>query len=218
MSMLRAEIDDQHRRPQAIRAGLEIVPSDKQEPVYHSPAEQAVADLLLALGADPSREGLRETPRRVAAALAAMITPVPFEMTTFSNDEAYDELITVCDIPFHSLCEHHMLPFIGVAHVGYIPGKKLVGLSKIARAVVHFASGLQVQERMTSQIAQCLNDHLAPKGVGVVLQAEHLCMSLRGVSANGTKTVTSALFGAIRDDARTRQEFFTMAGIGGQAR
>jgi GTP cyclohydrolase I len=218
MSMLKAEIANQLHTPQAIRAGVEIVPSDHQEPVYHSPAEQAVADLLRALGADPSREGLRETPRRVAAALAAMITPTPFDMTTFSNDEAYDELITVCDIPFHSLCEHHMLPFIGVAQVGYIPSAKLVGLSKIARVVKHHASGLQVQERMTSQIAKALDDHLAPKGVGVVLQAEHLCMSLRGVSTNGTKTVTSALLGAVRDDDRTRQEFFALAGIGGQPR
>jgi GTP cyclohydrolase IA len=216
MSMLRTEIAGQRPTPQAVRASLEIVPSG--QPVYHSAAEQAVADLLRALGVDPSRDGLRETPRRVAAALTSMVTPTPFDMTTFPNDEAYEELITVCDIPFHSLCEHHMLPFIGVAHVGYIPGKELVGLSKIARAVVHYASGLQVQERMTSQIAKCLNDHLAPKGVGVVLQAEHLCMSLRGVSTNGTKTVTSALHGAVRDDARTRQEFFTLAGIGGQTR
>lgn len=216
MSLLSAEIAAQQHTPHAARAGLEIVQS--AEPVYHSAAEQAVADLLRALGVDPSREGLRETPRRVAAALATMVTPTAFDMTTFSNDEGYDQLITVCDIPFHSLCEHHMLPFIGVAHVGYIPDKELVGLSKIARAVIHYASGLQVQERMTSQIAKCLNDHLAPNGVGVVLQAEHLCMSLRGVSTNGTKTVTSALHGAVRDDARTRQEFFTLTGIGGQPR
>jgi GTP cyclohydrolase I len=132
--------------------------------------------------------------------------------TTFPNDEGYDELVLVRDIPFHSLCEHHLLPFSGVAHVGYLPADRIVGLSKLARVVDHFARGLQVQERLTKQIGDWLDDELAPKGVGVVLEAEHLCMSLRGVQADGSRTVTSSLHGLIRDDARTRSEFLDLTG------
>ena len=113
-------------------------------------------------------------------------------------------------IPFHSLCEHHLLPFVGVAHVGYLPGERIIGLSKLARVVELFARDLQVQERLTSQVAGWLDEHLVPKGVGVVLEAEHLCMSLRGVQAPGARTVTSALHGLVRDDPRTRQEFLTL--------
>ena len=138
-------------------------------------AQRAAADLLLALGADLSDEGLRETPRRMAAAYAELLTPQPFHQTTFPND-GYDELVLVRSIPFHSLCMHHLLPFHGVAHIGYLPGERILGLSKFSRVVELFARDLQVQERMTKQIADWLQQRLAPKGVGVVLEAEHLCM------------------------------------------
>ena len=174
-------------------------------------AERAVADLLRALGKDPTTEHLTDTPRRVAESLTELITPREFDLTTFPNDEGYDELVLARDIPMQSLCEHHMLPFRGVAHVGYLPGPRLLGLSKLARVVELFARDLQVQERLTTQVAGWLQEHLAPKGVGVVIEAEHLCMSLRGVQATGSRTVTSAVHGLIRDDARSRQEFFTLA-------
>jgi GTP cyclohydrolase I len=174
--------------------------------------ETAVVGLLAALGADAAAEGLRDTPRRVAKAYRELLSPRPFTFTTFPNEEGYDELVLVADIPFASLCEHHLLPFTGVAHVGYVPGERLVGLSKLPRAVEHFARRLQVQERLTMQIADLLGDRLRPRGVGVVLSAEHSCMALRGVRAPGTRTVTSALQGLLRDDPRTRQEFLALAG------
>lgn len=176
-------------------------------------AESAVADLLVALGHNPEDANLRDTPRRVAAAYAELLTPRPFSLTTFPNDEGYDELVVARDIPFHSLCEHHMLLFKGVAHVGYLPGDRILGLSKLARVVELFARGLQVQERMTKQIADCLQEQLAPRGVGVVLEAEHLCMSMRGVESPGSSTVTSALHGVLRQDARSRAEFFALTGV-----
>jgi GTP cyclohydrolase I len=174
--------------------------------------ERAARDLLEALGADLTDESLSETPRRMAAAYAEMLTPEPFQATTFPNDGHYDELVLVRDIPFHSLCEHHLLPFVGVAHVGYIPAERIVGLSKLARVVDHFARNLQVQERLTTQVADWFESELSPKGVGVVLEAEHTCMSLRGAAKPGTRTVTSALHGLVRDDPRTRQEFLTLTG------
>jgi GTP cyclohydrolase I len=174
-------------------------------------ATAAARELLLALGADLDDESLRETPRRMAAALAELLTPLSFEATTFPNDGGYDELVVAQSIPFHSLCEHHVLPFHGVAHIGYLPGARIIGLSKLGRVVDLFARRLQVQERMTVQIADWLADQLAPKGIGVVLEAEHLCMSLRGVSKPGARTVTSALQGLVRDDPRTRQEFLALA-------
>jgi len=174
-------------------------------------AEQAVRDLLVALGQDPERPGLRDTPRRVAAAMTELLSPVAFTPTTFPNDEGYNELIIARDIEFSSLCEHHLLPFSGVAHVGYIPGDRIVGLSKLARVVELYARDLQVQERLTGQIASWLDQHLDPIGVGVVLEADHSCMSLRGVKKPGSRTITSALRGAISDDARTRQEFLSLA-------
>jgi GTP cyclohydrolase I len=176
-------------------------------------AEAAVRALLSALGQDPDSEHLRDTPRRVALAYEEFLTARPFVPTTFPNDEGYDELVLVRDIPFHSLCQHHLLPFSGVAHVGYLPGARILGLSKLARVVEHFARGLQVQERLTKEIGDWLDDRLAPKGVGVVLEAEHLCMTLRGVQSVGARTVTSSLHGLIRDDARTRAEFLDLTGI-----
>jgi len=187
---------------------LHVVPD--QPEVDLPAAERAVADLLRALRRDPSSPHLRDTPRRVAAAFAEMLTPEPFAVTTFPNDEAYDELVLARAIPFTSLCEHHLLSFTGVAHVGYLPGERIVGLSKLARVVRHFARDLQVQERLTMQIAEHLESSLAPKGVGVVLEAEHLCMSVRGVQAPGSTTVTSCLLGKLRDDARSRQEFLAL--------
>jgi GTP cyclohydrolase I len=176
-------------------------------------AEAAVRALLSALGQDTDSEHLRDTPRRVALAYEEFLTARPFVPTTFPNDEGYDELVLVRDIPFHSLCQHHLLPFSGVAHVGYLPGARILGLSKLARVVEHFARGLQVQERLTKEIGDWLDDRLAPKGVGVVLEAEHLCMTLRGVQSVGARTVTSSLHGLIRDDARTRAEFLDLTGI-----
>jgi GTP cyclohydrolase I len=176
-------------------------------------AEKAVADLLTALGFDPASERLRDTPRRVAHAFAEMLSAQSVSLTTFPNDAQYDELVLVRDIPFRSLCEHHLLPFHGVAHVGYLPDHRILGLSKLARIVELFAADLQVQERLTQQIVECLEARLAPKGVGVVLEADHSCMTLRGVQAHGSRTVTSALRGLLRDDERTRQEFFALTGI-----
>jgi GTP cyclohydrolase IA len=175
-------------------------------------AEQAVRDLLVALGRDPDSEHLADTPRRVAGAFAELLTPDPFDLTTFANDEGYDELVVVRDIPFQSLCMHHVLPFHGLAHVGYLPDERILGLSKLARVVELFARGLQLQERLTTQIADCLQRELEPKGVGVVLEAEHACMSLRGVQKPGSKTMTSALHGLVRDDPRTREEFLSLTG------
>jgi GTP cyclohydrolase IA len=174
-------------------------------------AQKAAAELLVALGADLADEGMRETPRRMVDAYAELLTSQPFRPTTFANDEGYDELVVARSIPFHSLCMHHLLPFHGVAHIGYLPGERILGLSKFARVVELFARDLQVQERLTVQIADWLQEQLTPKGVGVVLEAEHLCMSLRGVQKFGARTVTSALHGLIRDDPRTRQEFLALA-------
>jgi len=173
-------------------------------------ATEAARDLLTALGLDVTHPVLAETPRRMAKAYAELLSPREFDLTTFPNDEGYDELVLARRIPFHSVCEHHLLPFVGVAHVGYLPGERILGLSKLARVVELFARRPQVQERMTKQIADWLDTHLRPKGVGVVLEAEHMCMTLRGVQVSGTSTVTSSLLGVVRSDPRTRQEFLTL--------
>jgi GTP cyclohydrolase I len=175
-------------------------------------AEQAAHRLLDALGVDLTDESVRDTPRRMARMYAELLTARPFNPTTFPNDGGYDELVVATGIPFHSMCEHHLLPFVGVAHVGYLPGERIIGLSKLARVVDLFARDLQVQERLTTQVAGWLAEHLQPKGVGVVIEAEHLCMSLRGVQKAGSRTVTSALQGLVRDDPRTRQEFLALTG------
>jgi len=183
---------------------------DAQREIDLPRIRRAARELLLGLGADVDSPGLAETPRRVADAYAELLTARPFRATTFPNDERYDELIVARAIPFHSFCMHHLLPFHGVAHVGYLPGERIIGLSKLGRVVELFARDLQIQERLTTQIAGWLQRKLEPRGVGVVLEAEHLCMSLRGVQKFGAKTVTSALHGLIRDDARTRQEFLAL--------
>ncbi|WP_244282387.1 GTP cyclohydrolase I FolE [Micromonospora chersina] len=177
-------------------------------------AERAAAEFLAALGVDLSADGLADTPGRMARAYAELLTPREFQLTTFANDEGYDELVLARAIPIRSLCEHHLLPFVGVAHVGYLPGERILGLSKLARVVELFAHGPQVQERLTKQIADWLTGQLRPRGVGVVIEAEHLCMTLRGVQAVGSSTITSTLLGTLRDDHRSRAEFFTLAGVG----
>jgi GTP cyclohydrolase IA len=188
------------------------VVQDRWEPDRDA-AARAVSDLLIALGRDPADRHLADTPRRVADAYLELLSPPPFNLTTFPNDEGYDELVLARGIPFQSLCQHHLLPFHGVAHLGYVPGTRILGLSKLARVVELFARDLQVQERLTKQIADWLDENLAAKAVGVVIEADHLCMSLRGVRAAGSRTVTSALHGLLRDDARSRQEFFALAGV-----
>jgi GTP cyclohydrolase IA len=193
------------------RRRLQIL--DRSPVVDLARAERAVADLLAALGQDPSDEQLADTPRRVAASYTELLTPTPFTLTTFPNDEGYDQLVLAKAIPFSSLCQHHLLPFTGVAHVGYLPAGRILGLSKLARVVELFARRLQLQERLTTQVADWLQVQLEPKGVGVVLEAEHLCMSQRGVRAAGARTVTSALHGLLRSDPRSRQEFFALTGI-----
>jgi GTP cyclohydrolase I len=205
-----AELDDVDAdEPEDSAPHLHVVPDTEIDLVK---AERAVADLFDALGVDRSADGLASTPGRVARAYGELLTARPFRATTFPNDEGYDELVVARAIPFASLCEHHLLPFTGLAHVGYLPDARLLGLSKLARVVDHFSRRLQVQERLTAQIANFIATTLQPKGVGVVLEAEHLCMSLRGVRSSGTSTVTSALKGLVRDDPRTRAEFLSLAG------
>jgi GTP cyclohydrolase I len=173
-------------------------------------AEQAAAALLRALGQPLDSAHMADTPRRLAGAYAEMLTVSSFDFTTFPNTEGYDELVLVEDIPVRSLCEHHMLPFVGVAHVGYLPADRVLGLSKVARVVDFYGHRTQTQERLTKQVADHLQRHLDPRGVGVVIEAEHTCMSLRGVRAVGTRTVTSALLGTLRTDPSSRAEFLAL--------
>ena len=173
-------------------------------------AERAAAAMLHALGIPTDDEAVRDTPRRMAAAYAELLTAPDFDLTTFPNADGYDELVLARSVPVRSVCEHHMLPFVGVAHVGYLPGERILGLSKLARVVELFSRRPQVQERLTTQVARWLQDALQPRGVGVVVEAEHLCMTLRGVQADGARTVTSALLGRLRDDPRTRSEFLSL--------
>ncbi|MDJ0418801.1 MULTISPECIES: GTP cyclohydrolase I FolE [Rhodococcus] len=176
-------------------------------------AEDAAAMFLEALGIDLDSESLRDTPRRMAYGYAELFTARPFDLTTFPNDEEYDELILVRNVPLRSVCEHHLLPFVGTVHIGYLPGERIIGLSKLARVAEHFACRPQLQERLTKQIADWLAEQLHPRGVGVVIEAEHSCMTLRGVQSVGSATVTSTLLGALREDPRSRQEFFALAGV-----
>nr|WP_218883457.1 GTP cyclohydrolase I FolE [Spinactinospora alkalitolerans] len=175
-------------------------------------AERAAAALLRALGVDIETESTAKTPIRMAKAYVELLTPRSFDLTTFPNDEGYEELLLQRDIPFISVCEHHALPFTGRATVGYLPGERIVGLSKLARVVELLACRPQVQERLTKQIVGWLDERLAPRGVGVVIRAEHTCMTLRGVQTPGTTTVTSSLRGLLLEDDRTRGEFFTLGG------
>jgi GTP cyclohydrolase IA len=176
-------------------------------------AERAAADLMAALGIALDSEDLRETPGRLARAYAELFESAPFRLTTFANDGGYDELVLARDVPFRTVCEHDFVPFCGVAHVGYVPGERIVGLSKLARIVGHFAARPQTQDRMTRQIAGFLDEHLDPLGAGVVLEAEHTCMTPRGARSQGATTVTSALTGTLRADASARAEFLALAGV-----
>jgi GTP cyclohydrolase I len=175
-------------------------------------AEEAAGRFLNALGISTASESLRATPGRMARAYAELFSPRPFDLTTFPNDEGYDELVLARRIPVRSVCEYHLLPFVGTAHVGYLPGARILGLSKLARVVEHFACRPQVQERLTKQVADWLQTQLEPKGVGVVIEAEHACMTLRGVQATGSTTMTSTLLGLLRSDARSRSEFLALTG------
>ncbi|NIH84512.1 GTP cyclohydrolase I FolE [Amycolatopsis granulosa] len=186
---------------------------DQSDSVDLAAAELHAAQFLEALGISLDSESLRGTPGRMARAYAELFSPRPFDLTTFPNDEGYDELVLARGIPVRSVCEHHLLPFVGVAHVGYLPGERILGLSKLARVVEHFARRPQVQERLTKQVADWLAERVHPKGVGVVIEAEHTCMTLRGVQAAGSSTVTSTLLGTLREDARSRQEFFALTGV-----
>ena len=173
-------------------------------------AERAALELLRAIGADVDSPGLRETPRRVAASFAELVTPTELGATVFPNDGSYDELVVVRDIPFHTLCMHHLLPFHGHAHIGYVPGESIVGISKLARVVEAFARDLQVQERLTVQIAEAIHEFVQPAGVGVVIEAMHFCMIMRGVEKQNSVAVTSCMLGSFRDRPQTREEFLAL--------
>jgi GTP cyclohydrolase I len=179
-------------------------------PVDLVAAERAASDLLTALGLPIDSTEMSETPRRMAHAYTEMLEVGAFDFTTFPNTEGYDELVLVEDIPVRSVCEHHMLPFVGVAHIGYLPRDRILGLSKFARVVDFFSHRAQTQERLTKQVAEHLRDQLSPRGVGVVIEAEHTCMTLRGVRASGARTVTSALFGTLRENPSSRAEFLSL--------
>jgi GTP cyclohydrolase I len=178
-------------------------------------AEAAVRTLIEWAGDDPDREGLLETPKRVAKAYRELFAgyetdPRDYLARTFEEVGGYDELVLLRDIPVVSFCEHHMLPFLGRAHVGYLPSNRVVGISKLARVVQGFARRLQIQEKLTAEVAEAIQDILKPKGVGVVIVSEHSCMTMRGVNTPGTRLTTSHLLGEVRDDPRTRQEFFEL--------
>ena len=184
----------------------------KVKPVDRMP--ELVEQLLSELGEDPARQGLRATPDRVTRALRELTDGYGVRAADVIAgaifDQDYDEMVLVKDIPFYSLCEHHMLPFFGTVHVGYLPKGKVVGLSKIPRLVGVFAHRLQLQERLTQEVAGALNDELAPRGVGVVVEARHLCMEMRGVQKPGGQLITSCMLGTFRKDARTRAEFLDL--------
>jgi GTP cyclohydrolase I len=178
-------------------------------------AEAAAEDMLRALGLPVDGADMIDTPRRLVHAYAELLTVPEFDLTTFENAAGYDELVLVRDIPVRSVCEHHLLPFVGVAHVGYLPDDRILGLSKFARVVDHFARRAQTQERLTTQVADHLQERLSPLGVGVVIEAEHSCMSLRGARAEGARTVTSMLRGRLREDPSARAEFLSLTRQGG---
>jgi len=197
--------------------------SDDADRVSRTDAEAAVRTLLRWAGDDPSREGLVDTPLRVARAWREWFSgytldPDAYLARTFEEVEGYDEMVVLRDIPFESHCEHHLAPIIGKAHVGYLPGGKVVGISKLARVVEAYSRRLQVQEKLTAQIADCIERVLQPRGVGVVIEASHECMTTRGVHTRGVSMVTSTMRGLFRDDARTRAEFLAFVEVGGHRR
>lgn len=186
-----------------------------ERPVTEDEAREAVRTLIRWAGDDPAREGLKATPDRVVAAYREFFAgygsdPIEVLSRTFEEIAQYDEMVVLRDIPLESHCEHHLVPFTGVAHVGYLPDRRVVGISKLARVVDVFAKRLQIQEKLTRQIAETIRDVLQPQGVGVVIEATHACMTTRGVHKTGVKMVTSCLLGAFREDASTRREFLAM--------
>ena len=195
---------DDELAPARVRAGRQVPEVDLNA------AERAVVDLLRALGRDPGTEHLAETPRRVAAAYRELLTPRDFDLTTFPNDAGYDELVLARDIPLTSLCEHHLLPFIGKAHVAYIPSGKVLGLSKVARIVDMYARRLQIQENLSRQIAEAVQQVTGALGVAVVIEAQHMCMMMRGVEKQNSSMVTSVMLGEFRENAATRSEFLSL--------
>jgi len=192
------------------------IPAD----VSREQAEQAVRVLLKWAGEDPQREGLRDTPARVVSAYREWfagysVDPAAYLKRTFEEVAGYDEMIVLRDIEFESYCEHHMAPIIGRCHVGYVPTNKVVGISKLARVLNGYSKRFQVQEKLTAEIAGCINDVLKPRGVGVVIDAVHQCMTTRGVHKRGVSMITSKMLGSFREDARTRAEFLRFIGIRG---
>ena len=192
--------------------------ASKGKRVSQAAAEEAVRTLLRWAGDDPAREGLTETPRRVVEAYrdwfsGYAVDPRAYLRRTFEEIAGYDEMVVLRDIEFESHCEHHMAPIIGRAHVGYLPTHKIVGISKLARVVDVYARRFQVQEKMTAEIARCVNEVLQPRGVGVVIEAAHECMTTRGIHKRGVSMITSKMLGTFRNDARTRSEFLTFIDI-----
>jgi GTP cyclohydrolase I len=201
-------------------SGRQIPPSAGPSKVSREQAEEAVKTLLRWAGDDPGREGLLDTPKRVVKAYADWfsgysVDPREYMRRTFEEVEGYDEMVVLRDIAFESYCEHHMAPIIGRAHVGYLPSNKVVGISKLARVVDGYARRFQVQEKLTAQIAACIDEVLKPRGVGVVIDSEHQCMTTRGVHKRGVSMVTSRMVGIFRSDARTRAEFLQFIDIRG---
>jgi GTP cyclohydrolase IA len=208
-------VDEPQRGVRGLRAGRWAMTDDAAPKIDLPRIEHAVREILIAIGEDPDREGLEGTPGRVARACAEQFAGLrqrPEDVLTKVFDADHDEMVLVRDLELYATCEHHLLPFIGVAHIGYIPNEKgqITGLSKLARLVDVYARRPQVQERMTSQIADALESSLEPRGVIVVIEAEHLCMSMRGVRKPGARTVTSAVRGVFRDSARTRAEAMSL--------